>query len=231
LKCKLVKKAWRAMLLEDIQLSLLNVATLTLVIEQVLALPKEKGIQVFTMLWDWRTNRNKSNAGELPRSTEQVCHIIHKHMLFMPGVTGRESGMPREDNVNHPKPVWLKPKENFTKVNFDAGNHKTTGEGSWGFVARTDEGEFIADFEFNFYPRTCNRVAHELAQAGFRSEVECVGWAESSPSFVKDLLASESAKPLLSPYFGLMKRWAVIKMGLEIYVQYIAGSALRVDLG
>jgi hypothetical protein len=132
------------MLLEDIWLSLLNVATSTLVIEQVLALPKEKGIQVFTMLWDWQTNRNKSNAGELPRSTEQVCHIIHKHMLFMPRVTGRESGTPREDNVNHPKPVWLKPKENFTKVNFDAGNHKTTGEGSWGFVARTDEGEFIA---------------------------------------------------------------------------------------
>jgi hypothetical protein len=93
------------------------------------------------MLWDWWTNRNKSSAGELPRSTEQVCHIIHKHLLdFIPRVTGKESGTPREDNANHPRPVWLKPKENFTKVNFDAGYHKATGEGSWGFVARTDEG-------------------------------------------------------------------------------------------
>jgi ribonuclease HI len=174
-----------------------------------------------------------------------------------------------EDNVNHPKPVWLKPKENFTKVTFDAGFYKDIGEGSWGFVARTDKGEFIAAaagklrhlrdalqaeaeacvmvtegaaamglhrvifesdcqtlvkalnssshelaeigillrearsichsafeaFEFNFCPRTCNRVAHELAQSGFRSEVECVGWAENSPSFVTDLLASDSAEP------------------------------------
>jgi hypothetical protein len=97
------------------------------------------------MLWDWWTNRNKSNAGELPRSTEQVCHIIHKHLLdFISGVTRKESGRPWEDNANHPKPVWLKPKENFTKVNFEAGYHKATGEGSWGFVARTDEREFIA---------------------------------------------------------------------------------------
>jgi hypothetical protein len=43
--------------------------------------------------------------------------------------------------------------------------------------------------------QTCNRVAHELAQSGFRSEVECVGWAENSPLFVTDLLASDSAVP------------------------------------
>jgi hypothetical protein len=58
LKCKLVKQVWRAMFLEDIRLSLLNVATPTLVIEQILALPKEKGIQVFTMLWDWWTKKS-----------------------------------------------------------------------------------------------------------------------------------------------------------------------------
>ncbi|KAM0915505.1 hypothetical protein ACQ4PT_010803 [Festuca glaucescens] len=40
--------------------------------------------------------------------------------------------------------TWTKAKENFTKVNFDAAFLESTGSGAWGFVARTDAGDFIA---------------------------------------------------------------------------------------
>jgi hypothetical protein len=48
-------------------------------------------------------------------------------------------------------------------------------------------------FEFSFYPRQCNNVAHSLAQHGFRAEDECVGWADVAPPFVSDMLASDLA--------------------------------------
>ena len=54
----------------------------------------------------------------------------------------------------------------------------------------------ISSFEsytFSFAPRSCNKVAHTLAQHGLRADVECEGWEDFAPAFLADLVASELA--------------------------------------
>jgi hypothetical protein len=48
-------------------------------------------------------------------------------------------------------------------------------------------------FEFSFCPRSCKKIAHELAQFGHLAEEGCLGWADVAPDFVSDLVASEIA--------------------------------------
>jgi ribonuclease HI len=40
--------------------------------------------------------------------------------------------------------MWNKPKPNFVKVNFDASYIDSTKSGAWGFIARSETGEFVA---------------------------------------------------------------------------------------
>ncbi|KAK1628050.1 hypothetical protein QYE76_002365 [Lolium multiflorum] len=97
------------------------------------------------MLWDWWTTRNKCNAGELERTTEQVCHVVQRHVIeFVPWVKRVLSETPISNNEACLRSGWERPKENLTKVNFDAAFHQSTASGAWGFVARTDGGEFVA---------------------------------------------------------------------------------------
>jgi hypothetical protein len=145
LKCKKVKQVWRYMHLEDVRLSLLNLASPLLVLEQVLNLPVRKRDTVLILLWDWWTTRNKSNAGELDRTIHTVCQTITRHVVEFPsGGVGIVSMAPGTNMNQQLSSVWTKPKENFTKVNFDAAFLESTGLGAWGFVARTDAGDFIA---------------------------------------------------------------------------------------
>jgi hypothetical protein len=55
-------------------------------------------------------------------------------------ITGREQP-PIYDN---PRPGLDKTNINHVKVNFDAAFSKKSGEGSWGVVARSDDGKFVA---------------------------------------------------------------------------------------
>jgi hypothetical protein len=49
-------------------------------------------------------------------------------------------------------------------------------------------------YEFNYCPRSCNKIAHELAQHGLCADDECVGWADSAPDFVSVMVTSEIAE-------------------------------------
>jgi ribonuclease HI len=131
--------------LEDVRLELLKAATAKSMLEHLLSLPLNRSMLAALLLWDWWTTRNKCNAGELERSTEQVCHVIQRHYIeFLPESKCEKSETPQEENVVRQAQRWSKPERNFTKVNFDAAFHQSNGFGAWGLVARTDEGEFIA---------------------------------------------------------------------------------------
>jgi hypothetical protein len=65
-----------------------------------------------------------------------------------------------------------------------------------GVLVRDIRSVYIGSFdsyEFSYCPRECNRVAHELAQFGFRAEEGCLGWADEAPVFVSELVASDIA--------------------------------------
>ena len=51
-------------------------------------------------------------------------------------------------------------------------------------------------FEFVFCCRTCNSVAHALAQFGFHAALPATVWTEHLPDFVSSLVASDVAAPV-----------------------------------
>jgi ribonuclease HI len=269
-KCKRVKQVWRSMLMEDVRLQLAAAPDARLMMEGVWELTREKQNLAAILLWDWWTVRNKVNAGEMEKSTGEVCSMIQKHYLeFTKGMNTEHTVAAMHDIVAHPATAhWVIPAENKVKVNFDASFRDETRDGAWGFIARSDTGEFIGaaagklrhlrdalqaeaeacsaaieganalglhrvvfesdsqilvkaltstshelaeigvllreirsscissfdSFEFSFCPRRCNKVAHSLAQFGYRDESECNGWADHAPPFVSELVASDLAE-------------------------------------
>jgi hypothetical protein len=65
---------------------------------------------------------------------------------------------PQNDGEPNASRSWEKPEENFTKVNFDTAFEQSSGNGAWGFVARTEQEKFIAAGKLRHLPyRTLQR--------------------------------------------------------------------------
>ena len=85
------------------------------------------------------------NAGEREKSATEVCSLIQRHMLdFSPHLALSQDKNPTYSGRKSQTIHWQRPAPNHVKVNFDAAFRETTGDGAWGFVARADDGEFIA---------------------------------------------------------------------------------------
>jgi hypothetical protein len=66
-----------------------------------------------------------------------------------------------------------------------------------GILIREARSICIASFEFykfSYYPHSCNKIAHVLAQHGLCADVECVAWADYALDFVSVLVTSEIAE-------------------------------------
>ncbi|XP_071680975.1 uncharacterized protein [Lolium perenne] len=93
---------------------------------------------VTVTLWDWGTARNKINAGEKRKTTEEICHLIVKHY---------HEFTPEPNTTAEVQPVqskWELPPSGFVKVNFDASFIPKLKNRSYGFVIRAEDGEFLA---------------------------------------------------------------------------------------
>ena len=268
LKCKKVKQVWRMMLLEEVRIKLMSASSPMAMFELIQSLPTEQSTPALLLLWVWWTTRNKTNAGEREKSTEEVCHSIHRYLIDFQSdaCTGKTNQNVSSVPVCR-RETWTKPAHNLVKVNVDAAFRKETADGAWGFVVRSDAGEYIAaaagklrylkdalqaeaeacvaategasalglnrvifesdcrtlvtalkthshdlspigvllqeirsncissfeTFEFRFAPRSCNSVAHSLAQYGLHAETDCSAWEGSAPVFVSVLVASDVA--------------------------------------
>jgi ribonuclease HI len=116
------------------------------IMEMILGLPNERKPLTCILLWDWWTNRNKLNAGELGKSAGQMCHTIQKHAIEFQTVTRPPANF--SDGVyGEASPlcdVWKRPGPGQVKINFDAAFWEPTRSGAWGFVVRDENGEFVA---------------------------------------------------------------------------------------
>jgi ribonuclease HI len=261
LRCKAVKQVWRALDCEDLRLSLCECANARQVTDLILSLPLEKRSTVIILLWNWWTARNKANAGEKLLSADEVCSKVRKHLAEF---------CPKEEHVQEAQAVedkWELPDANFIKVNVDAAFCQESRLGAWGFIARGNDGSFIAAgtgtmnhlssalhaeasafvaaiesmsnlgsfrvifesdslslvnalktgdadlsdigvlfrearslcvlafdaFEFRFCRRSCNKVAHAIAQHGKTLGVQNLLWLDDEPDFVIGLVASDLA--------------------------------------
>jgi ribonuclease HI len=78
------------------------------------------------------------NAGDQQKSAEEVCHFINKHLLEF-GTVPKPVVVPASQTQN-----WAAPPAQVTKVNLDASYVQDVHNGSYGFVARSDDGAVIA---------------------------------------------------------------------------------------
>ncbi|GJN00674.1 hypothetical protein PR202_ga17870 [Eleusine coracana subsp. coracana] len=138
LKCKMVKKCWQQMNMEGIRLELLKLSSATEVVQTILDLEEKSRLQTITLLWAWWDSRNKTNAGEKMRMTQEVIYMamnavsdvsIMKHTATM--------------RVPKIKKRWIPPPIELLKINFDAAFFADSKSGGWGFIVRDHDGDVI----------------------------------------------------------------------------------------
>jgi hypothetical protein len=81
LKCKCVKVVWRAALLEECRLELINCPRAISVLEDILKMEETKCLKVCILLWLWWSERNKANQGEKIRTTDEIIYLLQLHMM------------------------------------------------------------------------------------------------------------------------------------------------------
>jgi hypothetical protein len=107
-------------------------------------LTAEQKEQVVVTLWDWWTARNKVNAGEQRKSTEEVCRLIQKHCREFKSEQ-RQAMIAAQQDFK-----WDRPPLGYVKVNFDASFITEIRDGAYGYVIRLDTGDFIAAAAGNY---------------------------------------------------------------------------------
>lgn len=99
----------------------------------------QKRSLVLILLWDWWTVRNKKNAEGKDRSVGETCNLIQRHALDF-----KQACLEPKTQGGLKPSSWMRPPPNQIKVNFDAAFLAESGEGAWGFVMRSDNGDFLA---------------------------------------------------------------------------------------
>jgi hypothetical protein len=89
-------------------------------------------------LWDWWNARNKANAGERLKTTDEICHSISIHHLEFSKLPTPLTVAPQKQSA------WKIPPAGYVKVNFDASFYHESQNGAFGYVIRDDKGEFVA---------------------------------------------------------------------------------------
>jgi len=242
LKCKMVKKCWQHLLLEDVRVYLLTLGSAKEVVGHILRLSREKQQLIICLLWAWWLGRNKANAGERAPSVFEIANrasVLASEVFRSQQATTNTSREAMKDCHR-----WSPPPVDVLKINSDGAFHEKEKTGAWGFVVRDSDGhsvlagsgylpaihdalsaegeaclaalktmmeagisrviieadsinllsaiqtasfdqapgsiifreirEFLSlhfvSVKFSFVPRSCNRGAHELAQAGFERD-------------------------------------------------------------
>ena len=176
LKCKYVKACWRAMNLEDVRLKLCSLSRATQVAECILSQKEEKKLTIIGLLWSWWDARNKANAGEKLRFTEEV--LFRARMINIS--TDMEiMGNAVSELVSQNK-KWDPPSEGVWKVNIDGAFSVANKRGAWGFVMRDSEGKAamagagcieIATNALSAEAHACVEALNAIAEVGVQNIV------------------------------------------------------------
>ena len=104
LRCKKVKKMWRACGLKGVRQSLLECQTSRRLLEELFRIPKDENLKAICLLWLWWTERNKTNHNQNRASAEEFQSSVTRHVTEW-----------REYNAKHVQPrvqriqKWVKP--------------------------------------------------------------------------------------------------------------------------
>jgi hypothetical protein len=133
-------------MLEDIRLSLVEAPNPMVMMDLILALPKEKLNLSCILMWNWWMTRNKVNAGEAARPEAVICSSIQKHAIEFaaPSVVTTIETEQTGSSLLTETLAWVRPEQDQVKVNVDAAYWEPHGTWAWGFIVRDDKDEFVA---------------------------------------------------------------------------------------
>ncbi|XP_073355490.1 uncharacterized protein [Aegilops tauschii subsp. strangulata] len=137
LKCKLVKRVWRELQLEDTRQQLCECMDGMELLHKTLRLPEEKTIRVPCLLWKWWAWRNKVNAGDKPSALEKLPAEINHWALESLALCRPELTTPPITTQQ----TWRRPEGDILKINCDGAFNASQGTGGWGFIVRDDAGD------------------------------------------------------------------------------------------
>jgi hypothetical protein len=214
LKCKMVKRAWRVLNLEQVHRVLLRLQSAREVVHHILKMEAKVRSIVSCFLWVWWEDRNKANEKERMMSLEEVAHRTMDAALSAAHDThGPSASKSRDSKLKK----WQPPPTDVLKINFDGAFRVKEGDDAWGFVIRDSEGTGILapegvifqeirevlDLHFTLHgvshiSRSSNKCAHELARSGLaRDPDDSIVWNAPLPSFVIYLVGRDHADPLV----------------------------------
>ena len=81
LRCKKVKKMWRACGLKGVRQSLLECQTSRRLLEELFRIPKDENLKAICLLWLWWTERNKTNHNQNRASVEEFQSSVTRHVI------------------------------------------------------------------------------------------------------------------------------------------------------
>ena len=121
--------------MEGDRLALSSLSSSHNVTEHILKMPDEKIRLIVGLLWSWWNARNKSNAGEGLRSTDEVifkARSLTQHV--QQDEAGRSAMVVRANDQR-----WVPPLPDVWKINVDAAFWEKEALGTLGFVVRDDQ--------------------------------------------------------------------------------------------
>ena len=133
LNCKFIKQRWRALLLEDIRLKLLQCTSAKETLSVILRLPEERKLLSIALLWCWWAERNRGNHGEKRLEVEAFRYTVSHHANEWKEFLCTKPTAPVRQQDK-----WVKPPTDMVKINIDAALAEQTRSGGWGIICRDD---------------------------------------------------------------------------------------------
>ena len=118
--------------MEEERLLLNNMSSAEQVAGQIMSMSDQKRLLIIGLLWAWWDARNKANAGEERRLTEEVVYKARSVLIQVQDVV-LEGGV-RAVRANGQR--WIPPSPDIWKINVDATFWPEERSGAWGFVVR-----------------------------------------------------------------------------------------------
>lgn len=133
IKCKNVKQRWRALLLEDVRLRLLECNSAKECLSLIFSLPEDRMLLSVALLWCWWMERNRGNHGEKRLEVEAFRYMVNHH-----ADEWKEFLVPKPASPVVQQRRWEKPPSHMVKINTDAAFSERSGTGGWGLICRDD---------------------------------------------------------------------------------------------
>ncbi|TVU08775.1 hypothetical protein EJB05_42187, partial [Eragrostis curvula] len=101
--------------------------------------PEDKlRLKIIALLWSWWEARNKANAGERGRDTQEITYMAA-------GLVNDISNNLLKAKIRAPrlKSKWSPPPPELLKINIDGAFSENLKSGAWGFIVRDHEGAAV----------------------------------------------------------------------------------------